>query len=85
MASLIAPPDTICFDNRSREATTSEIEAQGDDAATRAFCVQYRLRDAAALEHYLQEHAPRMRADGEARFGGRFSASRRILQPFAPA
>lgn len=44
-----------------------------------ALCVQYRLRDAAAFETYLHEHAPRLRADGEARFGGRFGASRRVL------
>ena len=44
-------------------------------------CVHYRLRDAGALESYLHEHAPRMRADGEARFGGRFCATRRILHP----
>lgn len=44
-------------------------------------CVHYALRDAAALDAYLQEHAPRMRADGVARFGDRFRASRRVLRP----
>ncbi|MGH8086322.1 MAG: DUF4286 family protein [Lysobacter sp.] len=44
-----------------------------------ALCVQYLLRDAAALDGYLANHAARMRADGLARFGGRFDASRRIL------
>lgn len=44
-----------------------------------ALCVQYTLRDAAALDSYLHGHAARMRADGVARFGGRFTASRRIL------
>ena len=44
-------------------------------------CVHYVLRDAAALEAYLHEHAPRMRADGVAHFGDRFRASRRILRP----
>ncbi len=43
------------------------------------FCVQYRLRDAAALDAYLAEHAAAMRADGVTRFGDRFSASRRVL------
>jgi hypothetical protein len=41
--------------------------------------VQYRLRDQAALDAYLREHAPRMRAQGVARFGERFSADRRVL------
>jgi quinol monooxygenase YgiN len=54
-----------------------------NDASNVAWCCQYRLVDAAALERYLQEHAPRMRADGVARFGARFSATRRVLQPVA--
>ena len=43
-------------------------------------CVQYRLRGAEDLECYLRAQAPRLRADGELRFGGRFSARRRILR-----
>lgn len=53
--------------------------ASGDDRLH--LCVHYLLRDAAALEAYLREHAPRMRADGVAHFGDRFRASRRILRP----
>ena len=49
----------------------------GEDGVV--FCCHYRLRDQAALDDYLREHAARMRADGQARFGGRFSASRRVL------
>lgn len=44
-----------------------------------ALCMQYRLSDAAALAHYLREHAPRLRADGIARFGDGFRAQRRVL------
>jgi hypothetical protein len=43
------------------------------------WCVQYRLRDAAALDAYLREHAPRLRAEGVARFGTRMRAQRRVL------
>lgn len=43
-------------------------------------CVQYTLVDEAALQDYLRDHAPRLRADGMARFGGRFVATRRVLQ-----
>lgn len=50
-------------------------------AGRRSLCVQYRLTDDAALERYLREDAPRLRADGIARFGGKFSATRRILGP----
>ena len=45
-----------------------------------ALCTQYRLRDAAALDDYLREHAPRLRADGLARFGDGFRAERRVLE-----
>lgn len=41
--------------------------------------VQYRLSGPAALGAYLAEHAPRLRAEGQERFGGRFTASRRVL------
>lgn len=54
-----------------------------DDDEARAFCVQYRLQDRAALERYLQQHAVRMRADALARFGDHFRAERRVLEPLA--
>lgn len=44
-------------------------------------CMQYQLRDAAALQDYFELHAPRLRADGLARFGGTFTATRRVLRP----
>lgn len=47
-----------------------------------SLCVQYALRDMAALESYLRDHAPRLRADGMARFGGRFTATRRVLRAY---
>ena len=53
-------------------------------AAGRAgLCVQYRLRDAAALEAYLRKHAPHIRAEGLARFGERVRANRRVLRAVA--
>ena len=42
--------------------------------------VQYALQDRAALDDYLRDHAPRLRADGMARFGDRFQANRRVLR-----
>lgn len=50
------------------------------DPGRQRLCVQYALGDAEALETYLREHAPRLRADGMARFGGRFTATRRVLR-----
>ena len=41
--------------------------------------VQYRLSNRAALDEYLAVHAPRMRAQGTARFGDRYTAVRRVL------
>lgn len=49
------------------------------------FCLSlhYRLRDPAALADYLRDHAPRLRADGIARFGEGFRADRRVLSASA--
>lgn len=41
--------------------------------------VQYRLRNQDALDSYLREHAPRMRAQGVEKFGERYTAERRVL------
>lgn len=41
--------------------------------------VRYELENAAALDRYLREDAPRMRAEGTSRFGDRFRATRRIV------
>ena len=46
---------------------------------TVAICVHYRLASQAALDNYLQQHAPRLRADGMGKFGNRFTANRRVL------
>lgn len=48
-----------------------------------AICTGYRLVDASALDAYLRDHAPRLRADGVARFGDRMRARRRVLVPLA--
>jgi hypothetical protein len=45
-----------------------------------ALCMHYRVRDRASLDAYLRDHAPRLRQDGIARFGGRFDATRRVLE-----
>jgi hypothetical protein len=44
-----------------------------------ALCTRYHLSDAAALENYFREHAPRLRAEGVARFGDGFRAQRRVM------
>jgi hypothetical protein len=62
-------------------AQAYEVADPPPSADRLSLCVQYRLRDRAALDAYLREHAPRMRADGVARFGNGFTATRRILRP----
>lgn len=42
--------------------------------------VRYLLHDADALDAYLREHAPRMRAEGVTRFGDGVRARRRLLR-----
>lgn len=50
------------------------------DADLLRLCMQYELVDADALADYLRDHAPRLRADGIARFGTRMRAQRRVMR-----
>ena len=40
----------------------------------------YHVQNAESLDTYLRDHAAAMREDGLKRFGGKFSADRRILE-----
>lgn len=63
----------------------AELHALDDAPAGEiGWCVRYRLADRAALDAYLRDHAPRMRAEGIDRFGDAFRAERRILVPLEP-
>ena len=62
-------------------AEIRELTEPRDPEAAVTWSVRYYLESEAALENYLRDHAERMRADGMQRFGGRFTASRRILGP----
>ena len=64
-------------------ASIFEIDDPAPEAGVAVFCCHYRLRDAHALDDYLREHAPRMRAQGLERFGARFSAQRRVMTVLA--
>ncbi|MEO6364788.1 MAG: DUF4286 family protein [Luteimonas sp.] len=61
-------------------ARINEVIDPPPTAGTVSFCVQYRLIDQAALDGYVQHHAPRMRAEGVERFGQQLRTSRRVLQ-----
>lgn len=62
-------------------ARVFEVRDPVPEGGRAGLCVQYVLRDAAALQGYLRDHAPRMREAGVARFGDRFSARRRVMAP----
>jgi quinol monooxygenase YgiN len=64
-------------------ADAFEVVENPPDADHLQLFVHYRLRDAAALDAYLREHAAAMRADTTRMFGERVRASRRVLQPLA--
>ncbi len=62
----------------------ARISAVEDPPPGRAlWCVHYRVHSRATLQDYFDHHAAAMRGDGIARFGDRFSATRRILEPLA--
>lgn len=60
----------------------TEAELLSEDSAdgNTVWIVRYHLDSREALETYLREHAARLRADGMARFGARFSVSRRVME-----
>ena len=71
IAEILSLPgfiDAQCFDVQ-----------QDNNANDVAICVQYRLQSQAALDNYFEHHAARLRADGVAKFGDRFRATRRVL------
>lgn len=72
VAELLALPGFL-------SAEVLRVEEPAPEGGETALCVQYRLRDRDALEAYLRDHAARLRAEGLARFGGGFRASRRVL------
>ena len=61
-------------------AKVFEVLEPPPSAGRVGLCVQYALKDRASLDDYLRDHAPRLRADGVARFGDRFQATRRVLR-----
>ncbi len=56
------------------------LREEDDDGGRVVWTIRYHLDSRDALETYLRDHAPRLRADGQARFGNRFSATRRVLE-----
>ena len=63
----------------SSELLIEEPDPTANDTNVKPFTGQYRLENRAQLESYFQNHAKAMRDDGIKRFGGKFTATRRIL------
>ena len=56
------------------------LTEDGADGERVVWIVRYHLDSREALETYLRDHAPRLRADGIERFGARFSVTRRVME-----
>ncbi len=69
-------PDHIARLLRLPGFLAAELHRAQQEAPPR-YRVSYRLADARALADYLAQHAAALRAEGEARFAGRFRAERR--------
>jgi len=61
------------------------LKPEGAPPGTERRVVQYTLGSRAELDHYVAEHAPRMREDGVKRFGDKMKASRRVFDLDVPA
>ena len=72
VAEILALPGFV-------DAQIQAVRDPAPEAGRVRLCVSYRLDGPASLEAYLRDHAPRLRAQGMERFGGRFSASRRVM------
>ena len=50
-----------------------------DEDGRQRFTVHYHVQDMPRLQRYFDDHAARLRQEGMDRFGGRFTATRRVL------
>lgn len=61
-----------------------EVMDQGTKSEySRSLSVHYQIESLSHLEHYLAEHAEKMRAEGKEKFGSYFNATRRVLQKWS--
>ena len=56
------------------------LVVHGEDDGRVRWSLRYLVRDRAALDAYLAGPAAALRAEGVERFGGRFTATRRVLE-----
>jgi hypothetical protein len=70
-------PDVLREPGFSRAVIAREKK---DDATAVRFVIDYTVESNALLDRYFAESAPRVRAEHEARFGGRARATRQVLE-----
>ncbi len=75
---LRAHVDELLAIDGFESAHCHEVESEADGPLR--LTVQYRVQTREHLETYFQQHAPRLRGDGLAKFEGRFTAERRIYR-----
>lgn len=61
-------------------ATWSVVEQADGNEHRVQHCVHYFMEDRKGLEQYLQDHAPALRQEGIQLFGGKFTATRRVME-----
>eukprot|EP01100_Stratorugosa_tubuloviscum_P005180 TRINITY_DN2353_c1_g2_i1.p1 TRINITY_DN2353_c1_g2~~TRINITY_DN2353_c1_g2_i1.p1 ORF type:complete len:111 (+),score=44.57 TRINITY_DN2353_c1_g2_i1:321-653(+) len=57
-----------------------ENSQNSENKTTFSITVQYFIKDLISLQNYLKNDAPRFRQDGINRFGGKFTATRRVFE-----
>lgn len=60
------------------------LRVLADDEGGRTYAIQYTAADMAHYERYRDEHAPRLQAETQKHYGGRFAAFRTLLQVVHP-
>lgn len=55
-------------------------EEQGDNESREKYAICYTVKTQADLQQYLAKYAQKMRQEGEEKFKGKFTITRRILQ-----
>jgi hypothetical protein len=51
-----------------------------DEQQGTSYSIQYTANSMKEVEHYLEQHAPRLRQDATDKFGGKFTAFRTLLE-----
>lgn len=62
------------------KARICQVTEPAPSAGTTCFCIHYEVQDLPSLERYFATDAPRMRAEADVHFAGKYSAQRRWME-----